>query len=182
MNLSNQQADVTNIHWPEMTKYRCLTTLCCVILVAGCGVRLTKMKATKRAELLATERGRLSELTDPVERTKAYIVISNILVSFASDAVKDGTIEELAVLMDQYVTAIESASDTMAASKRDPERRPQGYRDLELALRSQTRLLRDIGNQLLVDQREPLDRAAATASSIREELLQLLFPQKPRTA
>jgi hypothetical protein len=145
-------------------------------------MRLTKMKAAKRAELLATERGRLSELTDPVERTKAYILISDILVSFAADAVKDGTIEELSILMDQYVGAIQSARDTMVTSRRDPERRPQGYRDLELALRGHTRLLRDIGTQLLVDQREPLDRAATTASSIREELLQLLFPQKSRSA
>jgi hypothetical protein len=139
------------------------------------------MKAAERAELLATERGRLSELTDPVERTKAYILISDILVSFASDAVKDGTIEELGVLMDQYVAAIQSGRDTMVAARRDPERRPQGYRDLELALRRHTRLLRDIGTLLLVDQREPLERAATTAASIRDELLQLLFPQKSRS-
>jgi hypothetical protein len=162
-------------------KHRFLATVCCLILLAGCGGRLTKMSATKRAERMATERGRLSELTDPVERTKSYIVISDVLLSFASDAVRDGTIEELGVLMDQYVTAIRAARDTMTASKRDPERKPQGYRDLELALRGQTRSLRDLGGQLLVDQRESLDRAAATASSIREELLQLLFPQqKPR--
>src|SRR5262245_45373992 len=152
--------------------------LCCLIVLSGCGARLTKMTAAKRAERMATERGRLVELTDPVERTRSYIVISDILLSFASDAVKDGTPEELGVLMDQYVTAIRSAHDTMVESKRDPERRPQGYRDLELALRAQTRSLRDIGTQLLVDQREPLDRAGAVAVSIREELLRLLFPQQ----
>jgi len=162
-------------------RYRLWATLCCLILLAGCGGRLTKMTATKRAERMATERGRLSELTDPVERTKSYIVISEVLLSFASDAVKDGTVEELGVLMDQYVTAIRSARDTMTASKRDPEKRPQGYRDLELALRAQTRSLRDLGGQLLVDQREPVVRAETAASSIREELLQMLFPQqKPR--
>jgi hypothetical protein len=162
-------------------RYPYLATLCCLIVLTGCGVRLTRQTAAKRAERMATERGRLSELTNPVERTKSYIVISDILLSFASDAVNDGTIEELGVLMDQYVSAIRAARDTMVASKRDPERRPQGYRDLELALRSHTRSLRDLSTQLLVDQREPLDRAAAAASAIREQLLQLLFPQqKPR--
>jgi hypothetical protein len=159
-------------------KHPLWTMVCCLILLGGCGVRLNKMTAAKRAERMATERGRLSELTDPVERTKSYILISNILLSFASDAVKDGTTEELAVLLDQYVTAIRSARDTMVASKRDAERRPQGYRDLELALRAHTQTLRDLGRQLLVDQREPVDRAAAAASSIREELLRLLFPQQ----
>jgi len=56
-----------------------------LFLCPGCATRIGEMKPLLRSELLATEQARLSELTDPVSRTKSYITISEVLLSFASD-------------------------------------------------------------------------------------------------
>jgi hypothetical protein len=146
-------------------------------LITGCGLRLSKLTATQRGERLAIERGRLSDMTNPVGRTKSYITISHLLLSFASDALREQNTNDLSGLMDQYITTIRSARDTMILSDRDAERRPDGYKDLEIALRGQLRLLQDISRVLLAEQREPVDRAITVGTSVREEILRLLFPQ-----
>lgn len=135
------------------------------------------MSAKQRSERLATARGSLSDLTDPVERTKSYITISEILLSFASDAISEGAKGDLKPLMEQYIMAIEEARDAMVDSKRDAERRPAGYKELEIAVRGQLLLLQDMSRQLTLEERKPVEAALAAATSVHQELLQFLFPQ-----
>ena len=149
--------------------------VCLLVLIAGCAPRLGR-KASQRSERLAVERGNLVDLTDPVPRTRSYITISEILLSFVADAAREQDSENLSVLLDQYLTAIRAARDTMVESGRDAKRQPEGYRDLERALRGQTRLLREISVQLLADQRQRVESAAAVAMSVQKEMLGLLSP------
>jgi hypothetical protein len=135
------------------------------------------MSAKKRSERLATERGRIGDMSDPVAKTKSYITISDILLSFALDAIREGATSDVKSLMDQYVTTIETARDTMIMSTRNPERNPSGFKDLEIAVRVQLRLLQDIQQQLAFEERKPVDNAIAVATSIRDDMLKLLFPQ-----
>lgn len=60
-------------------------------------------------------------------------------------------------------------------SDRDPTRRPAGFKDVEIAL-PQLRSLRDIAGMLSFDERAPVERAIDIVTSVREELLRLLFP------
>jgi hypothetical protein len=152
---------------------------CAAFLISGCAVRLAKMTDVQKAELLATERGRLSDIQDPVARTKTYITISRILLDFVAGAARDGDAAELNSLLNQYVSAIRDARDTMVNSDRDPLRRPGGYKDLEIILREHTRRLRDIANSLTFDERRPIEVALEEADAIRQEMLRLLFPQTP---
>ena len=59
------------------------------VRLPACALRLDKMTDNQKAELLATEKGKLPELTDPVEITKAQITISNVLLDFVSGAAVD---------------------------------------------------------------------------------------------
>ncbi len=43
------------------------------LLLSGCAARLGKRTDSQTAERLASEKGRLSALKDPIERTKSYI-------------------------------------------------------------------------------------------------------------
>jgi hypothetical protein len=153
----------------------------CLLLNCGCGARIAEMTAKQRSERLATERGRIADLADPVAKTKSYITISDILLSFALDAIREGSTGDVKNLMDQYVNAVETARDTMIMSTRNPERSPGGFKDLEIASRLQLRLLQDIQQQLAFEERKPVENAIAVVTSIRDDMLRLLFPQS-RTA
>ena len=58
---------------------------------------------------------------------------------------------------------------------RDAHRKPKGFKELEISLRRQIRILDDIGRGLTYDQREPVDKAKQQASDIRDDLLKALF-------
>ena len=132
----------------------------------------------KRLERLQRERGKLNRTTDPVDRAKTGINISELLLSLASDAVKTGEPEVLEKRLKEYVDAIQDAHQTMVKTGRDAHRKPKGFKELEIALRRQIRTLDDIGRTLTFDQRDPVDKAKQEASDIREDLLKALFGEQ----
>src|SRR5215470_8511311 len=90
--------------------------LCGFALTSGCAAHVGKLTDIQRSERLATEKGRLAELKDPVARTKSYITISQLLLEFSAAAARDQDVESLDKLLDQYNSAIKSARDTIVNS------------------------------------------------------------------
>jgi hypothetical protein len=149
------------------------------LLFSGCAMRLDRMSDVRKAEVLATEQGRVMDLMNPVEKTKSHIVISRIFLDFAAGAAREGDFDAMQPILTQYVNAIRSARDAIMNSDRDAQRRPEGYRDLELILREHVRRLEDYRRALNVDQRVPVEEALKVATTIREEMLRKLFPTTP---
>ncbi len=123
------------------------------------------------------EQGSRREI-DPVDRTKSDIAISEILLSLASDAVRSGEPEVLEKRLTEYVDTIQDAHQAMMKTGRDAHKKPKGFKDLEIALRRQIRMLDDIGKGLTFDQRTPVDKAKQEASDIRDDLLKALFGEQ----
>jgi len=146
--------------------------------VPGCALRFGRMAPTQRGERLAIERGRLTELTDPVDRTRSYIRISKLLLSFASDAVHERDLDDMNALMDQLIATMKAARDTMVTSDIDAKRHPEGYKDLEGALRANGQFLRDLRSQLPVEERKKVEGAEQAVADLRQEILRYVFPQK----
>jgi len=151
-----------------------------VVTVSSCAIRTASLQAKldKRLERLQRERDKLSRLSDPVDRTKSDIAISEILLSLASDAVRSGEPEALEKRLNEYVDSIRDAHQTMIKTGRDAHRKPKGFKDLEIALRRQIRMLDDLGHGVTFDQREPVDKAKQEASDIRDDLLKALFGEQ----
>jgi hypothetical protein len=141
-------------------------------------IRHLQGQPDKRLERLEHERAHLKTLTDPVDRTKSDITISEILLSLAGDAVRSGEPELLQKRLGEYVDAIEDAHQALAKAGRDAHKKPKGFKDLEIVLRRQIRTLDDIGKGLTFDQREPVDKAKQQASDIRDDLLKALFGEQ----
>src|SRR5262249_61397151 len=110
-----------------------------VLMLSGCAMRLGRLNDNQRAETLAAETGELCEIRSPLQRTKSYIAISQLLLDFVSSAAEDHDIEAMGKRLDHYTSAIRSARDTIVSSDGDPVRKPAGFKDLELALREQAR-------------------------------------------
>ena len=155
-----------------------------LLIVSSCAARSSSSSSSfrqeydKRLERLDNEREKMKRQTDPVGRTKAEIRISEILLTLVSDAVKTGDLELMEQRLEEYVTAIQDAHQTMKQTGRDAHRKPGGFKDLEIALRRQVRQLEDIGHGLTFDQREPLDKAKEQAADIRDEMLKALFGEQ----
>lgn len=151
-----------------------------VVVLSSCAVRTASLQGQvdKRLERLDKERARLKGEIDPVDRTKSDIAISEILLSLASDAVRSGEPEVLEKRLTEYVDTIQDAHQAMMKTGRDAHKKPKGFKDLEIALRRQIRMLDDIGKGLTFDQRTPVDKAKQEASDIRDDLLKALFGEQ----
>ena len=146
------------------------------LFYSGCAFRLTKATDDRKSERLATEEGRLSVATDPVARLRSYLIVSETLLDFASESVRDGHGEHLLPFLKQYTNALEGARETLVTADTNPRRFLPVYKDLEIALRKQMQLLGDIAAGLTIDERPPVDTALQTAKALREDLLRRLFP------
>ena len=152
-----------------------------VLSISSCAVvRIAPLRAQydKRLQQLEREKDKLRRQTDPVDRTKTQIKISDLLLTLISDAVRSNAIERMEARLDDYVSAIQDAHQTMMKTGRDAHRKPKGFKELEIALRQQVRQLDDIARGLSFDQREPVEKAREEATSIREELLKALFGEQ----
>jgi hypothetical protein len=125
---------------------------------------------------LGQARGRLEDANQPVQRTRTYIQISGVLLSFVRKEILRQDPDKMKDRLEEYRMAILSAGQTMSTSGRDGELHPEGYRDLELVLRQHLRLLGDLRRHLLDEERKPIDEAMETATSVRQEMLRSLFP------
>ena len=151
-----------------------------VVAVSSCAIHTTSLRGQydKRLERLQRERDKLNKLTDPVDRTKTDIAISEILLSLASDAIKTGEPEVLGKRLSEYVETIRDAHQTMMKTGRDAHRKPKGFKELEIALRRQIRVLDDLSHSVTFDQRDPVDKAKQEASDIREDVFRALFGEQ----
>jgi hypothetical protein len=151
-----------------------------VVAVSSCAIHTNALRAQfdKRLDRLQKEQDKLKRQTDPVDRTKTYIKVSEILLSLASDAVRTGEPEALGRRLDQYVETIRAAHQTMMQTGRDAHRKPKGFKELEIALRRQERTLRDLARSVTFEHRDPIEKAEQEASNIREDVFRALFGEE----
>ena len=147
-----------------------------LLTLNSCALRSAPLLQQNRRLIdLQKERDKLNRTTDPVSKTKSQIVISEILLDLSRDAARSGEMEVLDKRMDEYVSTIRNAHETMMKTGKDAHKSPKGFRELEIALRKQINQLKDIGGALTFDERAPVEKARDEATRLREELLKALF-------
>jgi hypothetical protein len=124
---------------------------------------------------LTQEREKLKRQTNPVDRTKTQIKISEFLLTLVGDAISAGDYERMQSLLDEYTDVVQDAHQTMVKTGRDAHSKPGGFKDLEIALRRQLRQLDDLGGSLSFDERDPVSKARGDVANIRDALLKALL-------
>jgi hypothetical protein len=133
------------------------------------------MSDNEKAERLAIEKGKLTELRNPVEIARSHLTIARILLDFVSGAVKRQQVEGVDKRLAQYVESVQAARDAMVHSGRNPGQQSAGYKDLEIATREYTSILRNIRGSLNDPLRTAADNACERTESIHNEIRELLF-------
>ena len=146
-------------------------------LLTSCAVRTeTSLMGEPSKLTLGQARNLLEQSTKPVDRAKAYVELSDILIRYVHSNIPRTDADATREWLEQYQDAILSARQTMLASGRDAQRHPEGYRELEIILRRHIRWLSDWRIGLVDEERTPVEDTMKTATAVRGEMLQLLFP------
>jgi len=129
-----------------------------------------------RSKDLQKEREKLEKESDPVDRVKIEIKISDLLLDEISESAGSGNFAEMEGDLTAYAAAIQDAHQGLVASGRNAQKRSSGFRELEIALRKHLRRFDDVARMLNLDRRKPVEKVKDLASGIRDRLLKALFP------
>ena len=128
---------------------------------------------------LEDDLARYQHETDPVRKARILAKMGDTQVEFARKELKEGHDEASLHTLEQYRDEVH---ETVAALNRmgvDPERKPAGFKELQISLRETVRRVDDLIFTLEVDKR-PFFRAVRNdLFADHNTLIDELFPRKP---
>ena len=124
------------------------------------------------AQLLA----RLEKEQDPVKKSKEEARLARIKLQQAIQAYEQGNTEQGALLVSAYLGRIKDSWQMLRSSGRNAARSPQGFKELDIELREDARLLEDVKRRISYFERDPIDKAEKEVEQERTEVIQALFP------
>jgi hypothetical protein len=128
---------------------------------------------------LQKERADLARSTNPVERTKINIKISDLLIVLLTDAARAGDDKMVEQNLTDYTNTIQDARLTMVKTGKDAHKHPAGFKELEISLRKQQSKLTDAGRLMEYEQREAVDKVRKLASDISDQLVKMMLLKDP---
>jgi len=128
---------------------------------------------------LQKERANLNKTSDPVNRTKTQIKISDLLLTLLTAAARAGNDKLAEQYLNEYSETISDAHLTMMKTGKDAHKHPAGFKDLEISLRKQQRQLTDAAKLMDVDSRVAVDKVRMQASGISDQLVKTMLLKDP---
>jgi hypothetical protein len=118
---------------------------------------------------------KLNRETSPVGKVKVLIRIASLHLQSVSHALKSDDFLQADRSLVQYKETIGQALETLKTSGRNAQKNPAGFKEFEISLRKQLRLLDDLKSRYSFDEIETIDRAIQTAKSAQEEMFEQIF-------
>ena len=131
------------------------------------------------AESEAELEARLKRESDPVRKAKIQIRLSRFKLYQAAGAFDQGNIEEAHKLLAAYLERVKGAWATLKNSGRRANKKPAGFKELDIALREDARYLNDLKHRVSYMLRAPVEQTAQEVDDLRNEVLKALFPSEP---
>lgn len=111
-----------------------------------------------------------------VKKAKYEIRLGRVKLLQAIDAYGKGDLEKGQQLLVDYLGRIKDSWQLLQSSERQAVRHPQGFKELDIELREDARMLEDLKHRVSYLDREPVEKAAQEVERIRAEVLRALFP------
>lgn len=161
-----------------------LALISCLVLASGMasgrwsGVASPGNTVTNNAADVIRLQKKFDEAHDAVHRAKALAQLGEAQVRDAADRIVgrdyEGALAELRLYRDE-VAAVEKE---LAATGVNPEKKPAGYRELQVSVRENLRLLEDIAFTAPPSQQSALVEIHEQLGQQNEKLLAALFPSE----
>ena len=156
---------------------RQVVTIPLVLLLIGASAPVSPAASDEdRARKLQKEQQQLEKESDPVDRAKIGIKISELLLDGVGESIKNESFTEMEHQLTLYAETIQSAHQSLIDSGRNAVKKPEGFRELEIALRKHSRKFEDLARMLNLQRRAPVEDTKDFARDIQEKLLKALFP------
>jgi hypothetical protein len=127
---------------------------------------------------LAQDLAKYQREADPVRKTRALIKLGDEQVELAKKQLKEDEVASLHTL-EQYRDEVRETIAALNSTGADPERRPAGFKELQISLRETIRHIDDMILTLNVDKRPFFRDVRNDLFMDQNQLIDELFPRKP---
>ena len=111
----------------------------------------------------------------PLRKARLQIDLARVRLDKSLKAYAAFETESGAELLKNYTKAIQDAEGTLRNSGRKPTQQPRGFKDLEIAIRRDLRVLKDLKQRVPYDDREPVQSIIDQVDQVREQVLASMF-------
>jgi hypothetical protein len=151
------------------------------VLVTGAWlmVGVALLDAISVAPRKDTEEGlqsRLQRESDPVKKAEYEIRLGRLKLLEAIDAFDQNDANKAQDLLGAYLTHVRSSWQLLQSSGRNAFRHPEGFKELDIALRQDGRLIEDLSHRLSYYDRGNVVKTGEEIEQIRAAVMQELFP------
>ena len=119
---------------------------------------------------------RIQREGDPVKKAKYQIQLGRLKLQQAIERYGRDDQEHGQPLLSAYLEQMKGAWETLEKSGRPAVKKPQGFRELDIALREDARLLEDLKRRTPYLDRAPVEKIADGVEKLHEKVLQAIFP------
>ena len=163
---------------PMLTRRFSLAYLALPLLVGVVSANLhSAPRRDNEQELLA----RLQSEQNPMKKAKYGVRLGRIKLLEAREAYEKENYEEGQRLLSVYLEHIRNSWSVLQKSGRQAVKQPQGFKELDIALREDIRTLDDLAHRISFMDRDPVLRTSKEIEEIRNKVLKELFPsEKPK--
>jgi hypothetical protein len=128
---------------------------------------------------LAEDLAKYQHEGDPVHKARALVRLGNDQVEHAKEQLKAGEEEASLHTLEQYRDEVRECITALNGMGVDPERKPSGYKELQISLRETIRRIDDLILTLDVDKRPFFRAVRDDLAKEQDELFDALFPRRP---
>jgi len=124
---------------------------------------------------LIKQEEKLNRETNVVGKVKALIRIADIHLRSANEEASNGDFAASDRKLELYKGSIEKSLELLKSSRRNAQKNPAGFREFEISLRKQLRVLEDLRSNYSYDQVQTIDAVSAAAKSAQDAMLAEIF-------
>lgn len=119
---------------------------------------------------------RIEHEKNPVKKAKLEIRLSRVELEQARAAYERHRLDDGKKLLGSFLNVVNESWSTLKGSGRNAAKKPQGFMQLEIALREDVRTLNDLRERLSYFDRSSVDQAIHQLNQLHSEVLVALFP------
>lgn len=143
------------------------------VLLAALLPRAQDMKKLRKLEQ------KFEQQKDPVHRAKALAKMMTKEVDAAAAEIRKGEIQQGIERLEHYRDLARRVHEELLATGRNPVKKPDGFMQLQIAMRESVRRLNDLIFLMPIDRRGPVEVVREDLDRINSQLLAELFPPPP---
>lgn len=124
-------------------------------------------------------KARIERENNPIKKAKLETRLGKLKLRDAFDAYDQGDFKGCWQLFDDYLAHMQAAWASLEASGRQASKKPDGFKQLDIALRESRRALEDFETRLTFEERQQVEKIRQQTEQLRSRVIGALFPSRP---